>query len=73
MWEMPYYDIMLLYKRFVKHVEEENERDNETKAQYEEQYQQPQAQMPQIPKMPDFNNVAKGMVNNAMGNIPKIF
>lgn len=77
MWEMPFYDIMLLYKAFEKHVDEENKSQEEERSRYEQDYlEQKQAMNSAMNpysnfKMPDMSSMSKGMPSIPNFNIPK--
>jgi hypothetical protein len=75
MWKMPFYDIMLLYKSYADYVDEENKSQEEQQAKYQEEMEEQKAAMNvDNYKVPDLNNISRGMINNAMSNfnIPKI-
>lgn len=67
MWEMPFYDIMLLYNAYEKHVKEENESQQEMQQKYEEEHPMPSAS---DFKMPDINSLSRGMFDAAKMNFP---
>ena len=67
---MPFYDIMLLYKAYSDYVDEENKKQEEQQAQYEQQADEYKSQMPSASdyKMPDINNISRGIVNQSLSN-----
>ena len=69
---MFFYDIMYLYRAYEKYVEDENERNAEDQARYQEQYE---SQMPNPAdyKMPDVNSITRGITSSIPKfNMPKI-
>ena len=72
---MFFYDIMYLYKAYEDYIENENKRAEEQKAEYQEQYDVSQMQKDAAVnyKMPDINNITKGLTNSIPHfNIPKL-
>lgn len=51
MWEMPFYDIMLLYRTLEEDVKNEEERQKKEQEEYQSQ----------MPEMPDYKNFASNM------------
>lgn len=74
MWEMPFYDIMLLYNTYSDYVDKENERSEKEQARYQEQYQEQQAEY-NINKykqnIPDMSSITRGMMNGSHFKMPK--
>ena len=69
MWKMPFYDIMLLYQSYSDYVDEENKEQTKQQEQYQQQIdEQKAANNFDNYKMPDINNISKGMVSSAMNN-----
>lgn len=66
MWEMPFYDILYLYKAYSDYVDETNKHEMEQQAEYEEQMRdQQQSQIAQqMPKIPDYGSMTREMMNN---------
>lgn len=69
MGKMFFYDIMYLYKAYENYVNEENKRQEEQQAEYQEQYDINQMKNDAMSKFktPDINNLTRGMTNS----IPK--
>lgn len=69
MGKMFFYDIMYLYKAYEDYVNEENKRQEEQQAEYQEQYNTDQIKSDAASKFktPDINSITRGMTNS----IPK--
>jgi predicted metal-dependent peptidase len=71
MWQMPFYDIMLLYNAYADYCDEENKHHEEQQARYEEQVQEQQSNFnmnsikQNMPKMPDLSSLTRGFTNNS--------
>lgn len=75
MGKMFFYDIMYLYKAYEDYVNEENKRQEEQQAEYQEQNNIDQIKSDAMNKykMPDMNSITRGMTNSIPKfNIPKI-
>ena len=70
MWEMPYYDIVYLYRAYEKLVTDSKEAADARQAV--EDTSPPDIPEQQMPKIPDYGSLAKDMMANAKANIPKI-
>ena len=77
MWQMPFYDVMLLYKAYSDYVDKENKKSEESDKDADifnkQQSQIPNySNMPDIgkyqPTMPDANSITQGFLNNAQTN-----
>jgi len=72
---MFFYDIMYLYKAYEDYVNNENKRQEEQQAEYESEYNSNNMRNNPMGnfKMPDINNIARGMTTNIPNfNIPKV-
>ena len=71
MWQMPFYDIMLLYNTYADYCDEENKHNEEQQSRYEEQLQEQQSNFnmnsikQNMPKMPDLSSLSRGFTNNS--------
>ena len=74
MWQMPFYDIMLLYNTYSDYIDKENEKSEKEQSRYQEQYQEQQAEY-NINKykqnIPDVNSITRGMMNGSQFKMPK--
>lgn len=67
---MPFYDIMLLYNAYEKHVKDENESQQEMQRKYEEEHPTPSVPSMNDFKMPDINSISRGMFDSAKMSFP---
>ena len=71
MWQMPFYDIMLLYNAYDKYCDEENKHYEEEQSRYEEQVQEQQSNFnmnsitQNMSKMPDISSLTRGFTTNS--------
>ena len=71
MWEMPFYDIMLLYNAYSDYCDEENKQHEEQQARYEEQVQEQQSNFnmnsikQDISKMTNLSSLTRGFTTNS--------
>lgn len=72
MWEMPFYDIMLLYRAYEDYIKDENENQKMMQEKYEQENPTPSIPNMNDYKMPDFNSISRGMFDAAKSgfNIP---
>lgn len=78
MWNMPWYDIVYLYRAYNKLVSDSKEaNDIQGRAEAEaaeNQMTDMQNQMhtPQMPTIPDYSSMARDMMDRAMAAVPKM-
>lgn len=65
LWEMPFYDILYLYRQWQDYVEAMNEKSDDEKQTTMEAVQNMQPQMPEMPKPPDMGEITRGMFNGS--------
>ena len=71
MWEMPFYDIMMLYNAYAAYCDEENAKSEEEQERYRADMDAQREQMnmnnikAQMPKMPDMTSLSRGFTNGS--------
>lgn len=70
MWEMPFYDIMLLYNAYENHIKDENEQQQKMQEQYEQEHPMPSIPSANDFKVPDLNSISRGMFDAAKMKFP---